>query len=511
MSLPGDDYVGEPGYPAPWTTSTPREGLRDSDAAVVVSLAPDVCKSTKTPIPYPVVEFCGHDEGYTPSVRFTGQKAMVFRSHTTDVHGDEPGRGGGVASGTCGGICEPIEHADQVRAEGSPVIRHLDRFHMNNRNTEGEAIFVRDMLTYAAPEDDDPLPGSMRSEKVFIDGAEYQVADASGGTINFFSPPAPGTFVEVPPIPGTQTAPQPQPEPSSPSNGPKIPWKWGLKGLGPFALLFTGYELGEAENQRAFDDPEGYMAREARMFGGVESFDAGQLEIHERAVERLRQGTPQGFVRDDYYREMQRYRQQRELDQLLRGPKPEPEPELEEDPLPVPPPGTGARITQRQRYRKKCEVDRYGRMSKICGQYGMQAHHIVPDYTLRYGTRKEGEEGINRIPNMPSLDDGMSICVVGNAATEETEHNRAHFADAAIAELGLGADPPHTARLADVVRESRRAMVAVRPDCAAQIVRALAQQYGPRNPDQLLRTKNRPPLPAETIEALQSGATASMP
>ncbi len=71
-----------------------------------------------------------------------------------------------------GGICEPIGHASNVRAEGSPVIRHLDRFHMNNRNTVGEAIFVRD-LTYPAPKDDDPLPGSLS-----LFPAEFQVAQS---------------------------------------------------------------------------------------------------------------------------------------------------------------------------------------------------------------------------------------------------------------------------------------------------------------------------------------------
>lgn len=42
MSIPGDSYIGEPGYPAPWTTRTPREGLRDTDEARIISLAPDV-------------------------------------------------------------------------------------------------------------------------------------------------------------------------------------------------------------------------------------------------------------------------------------------------------------------------------------------------------------------------------------------------------------------------------------------------------------------------------------
>lgn len=58
-----------------------------------------------------------------------------MRSHASHVHGDEPGVGKGIKSGTVGGISEPITHAAQVRAEGSHVIRHLDQFYMNNRNT----------------------------------------------------------------------------------------------------------------------------------------------------------------------------------------------------------------------------------------------------------------------------------------------------------------------------------------------------------------------------------------
>lgn len=112
MSIPPDDYIGEPGYPAPWTTSQPREGLRDTDKARVISLAPDVCRSPGAPVPYPVVDFCGHDQNYTPSVRFTGQKAMVMRSNTSHVHGDEPGIGKGIKSKTVGGISEPISMSE---------------------------------------------------------------------------------------------------------------------------------------------------------------------------------------------------------------------------------------------------------------------------------------------------------------------------------------------------------------------------------------------------------------
>ncbi|OWV80472.1 hypothetical protein ATY78_07240 [Rhizobium sp. R635] len=118
MSIPRDNYVGEPDYPAPWTTKQPREGLRDLDEAKIVSLSPDVCLtpvgSSAVPIPYPIVDYCGHDKGYTPSVRFTGKKAMVMRSCTTHVHGDAPGTKKGVKSGTVENICEPIRCGPKV-------------------------------------------------------------------------------------------------------------------------------------------------------------------------------------------------------------------------------------------------------------------------------------------------------------------------------------------------------------------------------------------------------------
>lgn len=164
MSLPDDQYVGEPAYPAPWSTRHPREGMRDTDAARIVSLAPDVCLtpvgSSVVPVPYPVVDFAGHDDGYTPSVRMTGQKSMVLRSRTSHVHGDAPGVRKEVKSGTVGDVCEPIGHTGAVRAEGSNVIRHLDRCHMN-ANTQGECLFVRDQGTHDAPDDTDPVPGSV--------------------------------------------------------------------------------------------------------------------------------------------------------------------------------------------------------------------------------------------------------------------------------------------------------------------------------------------------------------
>lgn len=284
---PEDNPAGKPGYPSPWATARPLEGLRDTDAARIVSLAPDVCLtpmgSVMVPVPYPVVDYCGHDQNYTETVRFTGQKAMVLRSSTTHVHGDAPGTGKGVKSGTVEGISEPIGHAAQVRAEGSPVIRHLDRFWMNNRNTVGEAIFVRDTTTHPAPPDDDPFPGSLKrseepaqgppaskldqaaSEWSALRGATPPAregsggSDASGGALGFVGPPpavAPPTMVTPPAV-------------AAPGAGAAAAARLGLgtilTGIGVFGtVLLTPTNEDPVNDRIPEDDWERQRVEEAR-------------------------------------------------------------------------------------------------------------------------------------------------------------------------------------------------------------------------------------------------------
>ena len=340
MSIP-DEYLGEPGYPAPWTTTTPREGLRDTDQARIISLAPDVCRSPSVPVPYPVVDFCGHDESYTSTVRFTGQKAMVMRSRTSHVHGDEAGTGKGVVSGTVGGISEPIGHAAQVRAEGSPVIRHLDRFHMNNRNTVGEAVFVRDTRSYPAPEDDDPLPGSIRLADASGSWTQYAQGAAGGAAARLPQTAAPGSAPQGRAAPRPAPAPPPRPTPPAPRPPgqvirPDIPqWRrppptsptagmsrWAKLGRvgrfgGPLSLLFLDMRSTPTIPYPGRDaDPfERHLNQTARDL--LDPFDAGHNDS----------------VRDWYLRELEDYRQDRDAQRP--APMPAEEPESRSLPAPL--------------------------------------------------------------------------------------------------------------------------------------------------------------------------------
>jgi len=503
MSIPRDNYIGDPDYPAPWTTKTPREGLRDIDEARIVSLVPDICLtpvgSSVVPIPYPVVDFCGHDKNYTPSVRFTRKKAMVMRACTTHVHGDAPGVRKGVKSGTVESICEPIGHADHVRAEGSHVIRHLDRFYMNSRNTEGEAIFVRGTKTYDPPKDDDPVPGSLRWQNSSDEGRV--LSDASPEPLIMGAQYAQALPVQqpLPTTPSTQPAPRPASPPSvGGSNVIQGPWtasappqpeqrtnpatvygwmkRFGWYGLAVGSILLMPGDTPLIPPLPPGADPvEKDLNRRARDL--LDPLDAKyNKEVQEWYREQLLQ-----------YQEVKRQREE-DLGKPAALPVPE-----------------NVRIKQEEE-KKRCRVDTYRKMEPICRAIGMQAHHIVPDWTLRWGTRDEAIAGQKRIDTMPGYWNGQSICVLGNARTSGTEHNEAHLADGAIEAMGSRSNPLYTASLDDVKRESIIAMAAVRPDCAKQILDAVNSEFANSNQNQLLRAKQRvQDIPEPTMKILSNG------
>jgi hypothetical protein len=456
MSTPPDNYVGEPEYPAPWTTTVPREGLRDNDEARIVSLAPDVCKSPKVPVPYPIVDFCGHDANYTPSVRFTTQKAMVLRSHTTHVHGDEPGVGKGVKSGTVGGISEPIGHASQVRAEGSEVIRHLDRFYMNDRNTFGEAVFVRDMGVYPAPKDTDPVRGSLRLAQPTGQQPSVVLAQAA-------PQPGPG------PAPGPRPAPPAAPRPPGTVIRPNVPqWsrpppvsptagmtrlqraaRFGKRGL-VLSLLFMDIRSTPTIPFPARDADE--FERQLYRYA-TDSLDPFDANYNDR-------------VRDWYHEELRAHHQRRDNPTPV-APQPAPVPSPQPRPVPRP---DNVRVDEEERRRRRCQIGPYSEIVRTCSG---EAHHIVPDMAYRLGARPTTAAAMsstaNRIPNAPTFNQGMSICLTsaqhGSGPTGLHGQLRGR-----LAALGASSPVAGTAPMGRILRESIASIMRVPglpPECKA--------------------------------------------
>lgn len=152
-----------------------------------------------------------------------------------------------------------------------------------------------------------------------------------------------------------------------------------------------------------------------------------------------------------------------------------------------------------------CIVGRYDDIKDDCPE-GHQAHHIVPDYTARTGTRVEGIAGLNRIPGLPSFGDGPSICLEGNARVQGTQHNIAHQCDGLIAALGQRTDngPLGTAPASEVVPVAMQAAVNARPECEQQIRDEVERRYGDVDPSQSMRTTQQPAT-GEARSHLSSG------
>jgi hypothetical protein len=108
---------------------------------------------------------------------------------------------------------------------------------------------------------------------------------------------------------------------------------------------------------------------------------------------------------------------------------------------------------------------------------GQQAHHIVPDYALRYGNRKNAQA---RIPGMPSQADGPSICLSGGSKTAGGEHNQAHEAtDPKIAAAGQRTDngPNGLATMGEILDISTDEVGKVKPHCKEEIKKKVDEAF----------------------------------
>jgi len=102
----------------------------------LVSMAPDVCW-TKVgkhwrPIPYNITHTMDNSENVSPNVSAGGHPAFMHgESFITGVTGDEPGRRGGIVSGTLTEISFGLEKSASVYVNGKPSVRTGDQVWMN--------------------------------------------------------------------------------------------------------------------------------------------------------------------------------------------------------------------------------------------------------------------------------------------------------------------------------------------------------------------------------------------
>lgn len=113
----------------------PERAVNKNAEAMVVCLAPDVCKtpagSAMVPVPYTIT--CKFDVATdtADTVRYNGDPAFTMASRLPKVQGEEPGTGGGILSGVNRGTCRPIVSSSTVKANGQFIVRHNDLMQMN--------------------------------------------------------------------------------------------------------------------------------------------------------------------------------------------------------------------------------------------------------------------------------------------------------------------------------------------------------------------------------------------
>ena len=104
-----------------------------------VAVFPDVCKTPSpggpVPIPYPNISQSSDLAKGSKSVKINGVPACLKGSNFSKSVGDQAGAAGGVISGKTGGIAEPVNYSFDVKIEGKNVVRNLDLFVSNNKNT----------------------------------------------------------------------------------------------------------------------------------------------------------------------------------------------------------------------------------------------------------------------------------------------------------------------------------------------------------------------------------------
>lgn len=463
--------------------SLPREGSRDTDEGIIVSLTPDVCKTpvgnAMPPIPYSITAKQGDDANTVATVRMTNKRAHNMSSLVTKSTGDSPGTGTGIKSGTVGSVCHPKTHSSNVRIKGDWAIRHTDQWEMNNRNTIGKLTYMQSTEAFAeTPAVLGYREGPQEAEILL---AELQLP---GETVVDIPPigqggqlPAPTGGGELPAPTGGGQLPAPPPEPGVPTPDNPRP---GLgtriwRGLGRSPVIaeevvnaITDGGVARAQIDGMIGELEHY--RDHYAAEGYSPDDLAQYDNSIREMEAIRDATTNENARESLGRatELKDEAQQDWLDLELGQ--------------------ADVRVTGEEG--DPCRVGPYSEMRAVCAAQGMQAHHIVPDYALRYGTRSQGQAGLKRIPDMPSFDDGNAICLEGNARVPGTQHNIAHtITDGRIERFSNAANNPipGTTTLGRAMRASIEGASQGKGGCRAEITAAVNEQFSGVDQNRLVR------------------------
>jgi len=109
----------------------------------IVCLSPCVCYTPRggkmVPVPYMITSKLEWSARTVSNVSFGGEQAFTMDSRTAQVTGNEPGTGGGVASGVHVGWCRPQSNKSSFFVDGQQVIQDDCIFEMNCDGPDGRS------------------------------------------------------------------------------------------------------------------------------------------------------------------------------------------------------------------------------------------------------------------------------------------------------------------------------------------------------------------------------------
>ena len=162
---------------------------------------------------------------------------------------------------------------------------------------------------------------------------------------------------------------------------------------------------------------------------------------------------------------------------------------------------------KKRRPGRRCELVPYKELQ--CDE-GQEAHHVVPDWMLRLGKRG----GLERIPGMPSLEEGPAICLEkGGGKEHNTAHKHTDRPAARIGKSGRATGTPGTLRLGQAKAISSRAIEKAtggpgKGGCAREdIRRQLDEQFRAHNDAILRAVKDARKVTEEMIQAIKPNQT----
>jgi hypothetical protein len=462
-------------------------GARKESGWLAVSTCPDVCKTpmgkSKPPVPYSVIGKLENSLNTTPTVQFNNFSAVVLdRTFVPVTIGDGAGIANGVKSGTVGGKVAPTSSSTTVRAEGKTIVRENDTCTLNDKNTQGKYVCAPPATATKATSANTPVKVE---EKPLYKKWAQEYLD------NYSEPIHSGA------------------QKSMEYGGNVATAGLGTTGLG-LGMSVTG--IGAAAGV-----PIAAAGGVMTTAGGVTAAGGAIVDTVATGADGIAKwavtgNSPSviGVVKDMVVNAAENLIVKK-AEKYLGPAAKKVEDKLSEYAKPLIDKakdmvGTTVNglIVKGVNILNNCGIKPYKDQKCPTGQ---QAHHIVPDYALRYGNRGQGEKGVNRIPGMPSLDEGPSICLSGGSKEAGSDHNLAHAGTdpkikAAGKDLNLG--PQGLAPIGTIVDIAIDEVSKLKPHCKEEIKQKVDDAF--KGVDRSKYGRTTESLPKDnTLKSLKDG------